>query len=288
MKRILTCTLLAAALTAPLAAAEEAAPPKTWERSLSAGLNLTQASFDNWSQGGEDAMAWQTELSGLATRHLSKADWEFKGKVSYGETKLGDTDFRKSTDEISLGTTYTFNRELYVRPYLGASFRSQLAAGFTYTDDDDPLTAEKTQNSDAFVPLYLSEAAGVGIEPLKDLKLKLGAAAKQTISSDDYTWADDPETASEVETLRSEFGAEAKADYVHAFNDNVSLKSSLVLFSNLEAFDEIDSDWDTSLVAKLTGHIQLSVNVRILKDADFSPKPQWKQNLAIGFVYTLL
>jgi hypothetical protein len=233
-------------------------------------------------------MAWQADLGGSATRHLSTADWEFKGKISYGETKLGDTDFRKSTDEFSLGTTYTFNRELYVRPYLGATFRSQLAAGFTYTDDSDPLTPAKVQNSASFDPAYLSEAAGVGIEPLKDLKLKLGAAAKQTISNEDYRWADDPETATEVETLRSEFGAEAKADYVHAFNDNVSLKSSLVLFPNLQAFDEIDSDWDTSLISKLTGNIQMSLNVRILRDADISRVRQWKQNLAIGFVYTLL
>jgi len=132
----------------------------------------------------------------------------------------------------------------------------------------------------------------VGIEPLKDLKLKLGAAAKQTISSEDYRWADDPETGTElnpdVETLRSEFGAEAKADYIHNFNEIVSLKSSLALFSNLEAFDEIDSDWDTSLTAKLTGNIQMSLNVRILRDADISRVRQWKQNLAIGFVYTLL
>jgi hypothetical protein len=284
MTRILTCSLLGLALGTRLMAAEDAAPLKTWERSLAAGLNLTQASFDNWAQGGEDAMAWQADLNGTATRHLSKADWEFKGKVSYGETKLGDTDFRKSTDEFSLGTTYTFNRELYVRPYLGGNFRSQLAAGYVYDD----ATGTKAQNSAAFDPAYLSEAAGVGIEPLKDLKLKLGAAAKQTISSADYMWADDPETANEMETLRSEFGAEAKADYVHAFNDNVSLKSSLVLFSNLGAFSEIDSDWDTSLISKLTSNIQMSLNVRILRDADIDRVRQWKQNLAIGFVYTLL
>jgi hypothetical protein len=61
-----------------------------------------------------------------------------------------------------------------------------------------------------------------------------------------------------------------------------------VLFSNLKAFDEIDSDWDTSLVAKLTKSIQMSFNVRVLRDADISRVRQWKQNLAIGVVYTLL
>ena len=284
MNRPLALTAALAVLAGTAPAQEPAPAVKAWDRTLTAGLNLTQASFDNWSQGGEDAMAWQTELAGTATRHLAKADWEFKGKVAYGETKLGDTDFRKSTDELNLATTYTFNRELFVKPYVSGSFRSQLADGFTYDD----AAGTKTQNSAAFDPAYLGEAAGVGIEPLKDLKLKLGAAAKQTLSSKDYLWADDPGTATEVETLRSEFGAEAKADYVHNFNENVSLKSSLALFSNLEALDEVDSDWDTSLVAKLTGSIQMSLNVRILRDADISRVRQWKQNLAIGFVYTLL
>jgi len=127
---------LALASVSSAVLAQEAAPvpPKTWDRTLAAGLNLAQASFDNWSQGGEDAMAWQAELSGTATRHLAKADWEWKGKLAYGETKLGDTDFRKSTDELTLATTYTFNRELFLKPYVSASFRSQLADGFTYDD----------------------------------------------------------------------------------------------------------------------------------------------------------
>jgi len=177
-----------------------------------------------------------------------------------------------------------FNRELYIRPYLSGTFMTQLADGFTFDD----AAGIKTRTSTLLEPAYLTESAGIGIEPLVDLKFKLGAAAKQTISSEEFPWADDPETAGEVETLRSEFGAEARADYTHAFNEGVSLKSSLALFSNLKAFDEIDSDWDTSLVAKLASSIQMSLNVRILRDADISRTLQWKQNLAIGLVYTLL
>lgn len=282
MKHVLTglCLLLA------LQTLQAQKPAETlgWKNTASVGMNLSQASFDNWAGGGEDAMSYQVDLKGKAERLYTQSSLELRGRVSYGESRVGETAFRKSTDEVRLGATFTFKRGNTIKPYISSTFMTQLADGFIYDD----TAGTETQTSELLDPAYLTESAGVGIEPITNLKLKLGAAAKQTFSSEEYMWADDPDTATEIETMRSEFGVEVQADYEHKFNDNVGLATSLKLFSNLEGIAEIDSDWDTSLTAQLTKAIQMSLNVRILRDADISARRQWKQNLAIGIVYTIL
>ena len=34
-----------------------------WKNQVVSGLNLTQTSFDNWSQGGESSLSWQFNLN---------------------------------------------------------------------------------------------------------------------------------------------------------------------------------------------------------------------------------
>lgn len=277
--------LLAAGTLIGSARAEET--PEGWSKSLTFGVNATQASFDNWAGGGEDAIAWQAQFDGKALRTYSSSSWEVTGKVAYGETKLGDSGFRKSTDELKLGTVFTWNRNAWINPYASGTFATQLAEGFDYT-----LTP-KVKTSGFFNPAYITEAFGVGHDYQSGLKLKLGLAAKQTLSEKltvggvDFSWADDPETA-KVETLRSEFGAEFVAEYEHAFNESVTFKSKLTTFWAAGPFDETDADWDSSLTASITDAIKVSFNLRILRDADISRTRQLKQNLAIGLIYTLI
>lgn len=277
--------LLAAGLLVGTTFAQDA-PAEGWSKSVTFGLNATQASFDNWAGGGEDAIAWQAQIDGKATREFADASWEFTGKVGYGETKLGDSGFRKSTDETMLGTAYTWMKKAWVNPYVSATFSSQLADGFVYTDT--PAGVVETRTSEMFDPAYFTEAFGVGHEYDYGLKLKIGLAAKQTIGSDTYGWADDPDTQNEVETLRSEFGAEFIAQYERKINDAVTFKSKLTTFWGAGPFDETDTDWDSSLVASLTDAIKVSFNLRVLRDADIDRRRQLKQNLSIGLIYTLI
>jgi len=283
MHRRMQSLLAVAACGALLAAPARAQEAEGWTPKLVFGLNATQASFDNWTGGGEDAMAWQAALDGGATRGWTRSSLEFTGKVAYGETKLGDSGFRKSTDELQLGAVYTWARDLWLNPYASLALATQLADGFVYDD----ATGTKVQVSAIFDPAYLTESLGVGHD-FSGVKVKLGAAAKQTLSSEDYGWADDPDTASEIETLRSEFGAELVAEYEHAFNEQVTFKSKFTAFWAAGPFDETDTDWDSSLVASLTDALKVSVNLRILRDADISRARQLKQNLALGVIYTLL
>ena len=244
------------------------------------GINLTQTSFDNWSQGGENTFSWQLNLNFNFTKDEEKFNWANTGKFAYGTSKVGDQETRKSVDEFKLETVYTHKLGVYINPYVAATGETQMMPGYNYSDDS------KTKLSDFMDPGYFRESLGVGFEPNKVVKTRLGAALKQTISSD-YGYADDPDT-DEIEKTKNEIGAESVTDVSWKVSENSLFTSKLELFSNLKAFDEIDVNWDNLLTAKVSNYVNFNFNIKLLYDKDISKKRQIKQALALGLTYNFL
>jgi len=252
-----------------------------WKNELVVNFNLTQASFDNWAQGGENTLGWQAGLNGKFTHLGAGHEWVNTAKLAYGMQKVGDEESRKSVDEIVLETVYTFNLGFFVDPYTAATARTQFSNGFEYED------SRKTAISGFLDPGYFTQSAGVERSYGKTLKSRLGFAVKETIA-DKYPYADDSDTEDEIEDTKVEAGMESVTDLSLTLSENLLFTSKLELFSNLEASREIDVTWDNLLAAKVQEYVTVSLNVKVFYDRDLSAKRQIKQSLAIGLTYTLL
>jgi len=262
--------------------AEEQKSEHGWQKALVSNLNLTQTQFDNWTQGGEDAFAWQLNVNGKAVNDQEKYKWDNSGKISYGQTKLADFVARKSVDEIRLESVFTYLLGVYVNPYVAASGETQFTRGYEYTEDS------KIAVSTFLDPGYFSQSAGLGYEPAKEFKTRLGFAIRETITSDfPVPYADDPETE-EVEKTKVEPGLESVTDFSKTLIGNILLTSKLEFFYNFDAFDEIDVRWDNVFSAKISKYIDVNFNIKLLYDRDSSEKRQIKQALAVGLTYTFL
>jgi len=253
-----------------------------WQKGLVGNLNLTQTQFDNWTQGGENAFAWQLNINGKALRDEEKYKWDNSGKVSYGQAKLADIEVRKSVDEIKLESVFTYLLGVYVNPYVAASSETQFTTGYEYSEDS------KTDVSALFDPGYFSQSVGLGYEPVREFKTRLGFAFHETITSDyPVPYADDPDT-DEVEKIKVEPGLESVTDFSKSLIGNILLTSKLEIFSNLKGVDEIDVKWDNIFSAKISKYIDVNFNIKFLYDRDSSEKRQLKQALAVGLAYTFL
>jgi len=266
-------------------AAQESSPDSIkygWTKEMLGGLNLTQTSFDNWSQGGENTMAWQVNLNFKFINDQEKTNWSNTGKFSYGFTKSGKDESKKSIDEIKLESVLTYKLNVYVNPFIAVSGLTQFDTGYKYTDDS------KTKVSAFMDPGYIRESIGVGYEPNKIVKTRVGAALKHTITSNyPVPYADDPET-DEIEKTKTEFGAESVTDVSWQIAEDMQLTSKLELFSAFKAWDRIDVDWDTLLSVKVSKYFNVIFNVKLFYDKDISPKRQLKQSLAMGLTYSFL
>ena len=281
MKNIILNLIIIAIATTGVGFGEEQTE-KSLEKSIVGGVNMTQTGFDNWAAGGENAFAWQLNLNYKFVQDLEKTNWSTAGKFVYGATKIGDADMRKSIDEIKMESVLTYKWGSTVNPFIAVTGETQFAEGYDYS-------VEPLLPISAFMdPGYFRESFGAGMEVSEGLSTRLGVSFKQTVTTDyPSPYADDVETE-EVETLKSEFGAESVTDLTIDISETSSFESKLELFSSFGGFDEIDANWDNTLTVKISEYINMNVNVKLVYDKDISSKRQIKQGMALGLNYTFI
>lgn len=263
-----------------------AEPPKYgWQKAMVGGLNLTQTSFDNWKQGGENSYAWQVNLNFNFTNEQAKSNWANSGKLTYGANKTGSQEMRKSIDEIKLESVFTYKLGVMINPFIAVTGETQFAPGYNYS------TTPKNQISAFMDPGYIRESAGVGFKPNEIVKTRLGVALKQTVTqSIDYpvNYADDPKTTDKIEKFKNEIGAESVTDVNWKVSENSLFTSKLELFSTLKTLNETDVNWDNILTTKISKYFNVNFNFKLFYDRDISKMRQIKQAIALGVSYSFL
>ncbi|NOZ63302.1 MAG: DUF3078 domain-containing protein [Calditrichaeota bacterium] len=275
--------LLLVATSLAVRAQEKEAPKFGWQKSMVAGLNLTQTSFDNWTQGGENSFAWQANLNFKFVDDQEKWNWSNTGKFNYGSTKIGDEEMKKSIDEIKLETVYTYKIGKLLNPFAAATGETQFAPGYNYGNNT------KAQISAFMDPGYFRESAGIGYKPNETIQTRLGGAMKQTVTRNyPSPYADDPSTIDTIEKIKNEIGLESVTDLNLKVSENSLLTSKLELFSTLTTAKEVDVNWDTIFTTKISKYFSVNFNFKLFYDRDISVKRQIKQAIALGFTYNLL
>jgi hypothetical protein len=130
-----------------------------WKKEAVANANFSNTVYRNWAAGGEDAITWSIKLNGKVERDPDRTNWKTSGKLEYGQTKLGDSDFRKSMDKIFFETVYMYKLTNLLNPYVAATVESQFTRGYQYD------TTSKTLVSNFWDPGYLTQSVGMGFTP---------------------------------------------------------------------------------------------------------------------------
>jgi hypothetical protein len=267
--------------------AEKKEKPLGWQNTLVAGFNLTQVSLHEWTQGGENTLAWAFLLNGNFS-HV-QADWTWQNilKLTYGQTKLGDAEFEKTDDELFWESIYSRNIGWPVDPYVANQLRTQVAPGYAMVKNEQSGLDERVQTSGFFDPGYLVQSIGFKYGPTDAFYTRLGVAFKETFSGD-YGFADDKNTPDEIETFRFQTGLESATGVKFTVMENVLFTSQLNLFSAFENLDVWNVRWDTSINAKVNDYMNTSLNVLVVHEPAQTLRTQVKQVLALGLRYTLL
>ncbi len=253
-----------------------------WNKSVLGGINLTQTGFDNWVAGGESAYAWQMNLNYKFVQTLEKTTWATSGRFAYGASKTGQADQRKSADEIKVESVLTYLLGSAINPFVAVTAETQFAPGYDYN------AAPVIQISAHMDPGYFRESFGFGFDVREGVNTRLGLALKQTTTTDyPAPYADDAATV-EVETLRNEIGAESVTDISIKISKTAFYSSKLELFSAFKALDETDVNWDNTITAKISEHVNMNLNIKLIYDKDLSVKRQIKQAMALGLNYTFI
>jgi hypothetical protein len=256
----------------------------SWKHTMILSANITQISFTDWAQGGENTLAYALFLEGKSTYAVDVIEWVNSYKFGYGQAKFGSQKIRKTDDKIDLESVLTYKIGTYINPFASASLKTQFAEGVMYD-----ATGHATPVSNFFDPAYLMQTVGFGYQPVPEVKTRLGAALRETIAKTFASkYSDDLTTTSEVEKLRIEIGIESVTEVGWTVMENIVLNAKLEIFAPVKHFDRTSVRSDNTLSAKVNKFFSMNLNVYLLNDPQVQARTQIKQTLALGFSYTLM
>jgi len=283
MKKILFFIIGILPLSAlSLAQTAQPVPEYGWKHGLVAGLTLTQVGFTDWAQGGENALAYTIFADGKSIDDEENSNWTNTYKFAFGQTRLSNQGLRKADDIIDLSTVFIYKLGTLINPYAAATVKTQFAKGYMY-----PMADSAVQVSAFFDPGYLTQSAGVGYQPMKEIKTRLGFALREIITNKFNQYSDNPETKDKIEKVSVDGGMESVTDVEWQLDDNILFTMKLEMFAPFKRFDEIVVRDNTSLVAKVNKYITAMFNVQLINEKRVTPRTQIKETIALGLSYTL-
>ena len=279
--------LLAALLPLTLVAQEE---EEGWSHNGLAGFNLSQTAFTNWSAGGENTVADNIYFNGSLNYKKDKLSWTNDLSANYGQNFTQNTGWRKSIDNLNFASKlgHQINETVYYAALL--DFKSQLADGYKYTDDD------KTLVSKFLTPSYLNLSVGIDYKPNSHIAVYYSpVAGKLTMVTD--TLLSEAYGIDAGKKVRPQLGSIFKVNVDYTFyEDKVTLKSVLDLFTAYDdTFGKVDVNWDVLIGYNLTKLLTLTFQSTLKYDDDIKTvddegnirgaKVQFKEMVGLGISY---
>jgi hypothetical protein len=255
-----------------------------WKHTMTAGVNVSQISYTNWSGGGDNALSWTLVLDGKSVKDEEKTTWSTAFKFAFGQARISDKGLRKTEDRSDLESILSWKLNQYVNPYAAVTIKTQFARGYKY---DSPTAGINTPVSQFFDPAYLTQSVGAGWQPIAEVKTRIGAALRETFA-DRFAglYTDDPETQGEVEKSKIEGGAESVTDVEWKLAENVLFTSKLEIFAPFKKFDRWDIRTDAKLTLTVSKYIAAMVNLQVVNIEPF-PRTQVKETIALGLTYNV-
>ena len=291
MKRLLfTLTLIFSVLIVKAQTDDKGYIDGAWVLKGVTGINMSQTALSNWSAGGENSFAGNAYLNGSLTRKSGNWLWQNTLVLEYGLSKTKSEGSRKTNDNINFATQlgYTTNN-IWFYTIMG-DLKTQFYKGYKYPEKEHYI-------SNFFAPAYSNISLGLEYRPKANYSLYFSpVAGKLTFVEDNYlsdlgAFGVDP-----GDKFKAEFGAYFKARVEQPVMENVSLISTLDLFTAYDkSFGNVDVNWDILISMKINRYLSATLNTTLKYDNDIKTikdngeqrgaKIQFKEVLGVGFAY---
>jgi len=265
--------------------------PGPWKYKGMTSLSFSQVSLYNWAPGGDNSMAF----NGLVLLNLdytkNKSTWSNIIDMGYGTQKTGTNSPGKTDDHFDFLTKYGYStgKNWYMSALV--DFKSQFDKGYKVIND------QRTLISDFMSPGYLLASLGMEYKPNSKFYFMLSPiGARTTFVLNDTLSAHGAYGVDPGKKTRTEMGASARISLTQDIMKNVTLTTSLDLFSNLlEKPENIDVNWRALIDMKINKFLSANFSTALVYDDNIKsidnagvthgPKVQFKEILGVGFSY---
>ena len=254
-----------------------------WDTSWQLGLNGSQASYSNWSQGGVNNIAATGSTTFTSLFKKDRFSYGFLANARFGKTKIENEGIRKIDDRL-----FILNRFLYdlsedesdFKLYANIRFRTQFDKGFNYGAEPKRLISK------FLAPAYFNQDAGLAYIPGPMFSFEAGLGLQQTIVRD--TDLSTIYGLAEGESFRNEAGLTLGSSFDANVATNVRFTSSINTFTSFNAPVKSTDIWfSNKLLARINSYLNTTLSLDLVYNDDFSDEIQVAQVLSMGVSFTL-
>lgn len=272
---------------------EETAPADTsyWSTNGTFNTTITQIGLSNWQGGGEPSIAVAGLFNVEANYRRARDRWRNRLTAGFGIIRQGEQqDFRKSDDEINLVSNYTRN----INQKWGFSsilnFRSIMAPGYRYFQDDDGVE-QREEIGNFMAPAYLTLSAGFSYTEENFSITASPIAGRSTFVLDESLSNAGAYGVDPGERFRQEVGVNLNIDVDYDIRENISLKSWAIFFADYQALTKVKVDWRLQLTIAATKYLSTNITTHLIYDEDINitrsdgsvgPATQFKHVIGLG------
>ena len=273
-----------------------------WDSELTGKVSVSQAAYRNWQEGGVNSLAFTTSLDGATERVGDRWAQAYTARFALGYVNQEDQEVRKAEDRIRLQANLQYQGDGFFNtfsPTLAGDLRTQFAPGFAYSENpyQDQADVEPTnprldedppvRTSSFFAPGTVTESIGLTYDPLDQLSLRLGVAAKQTVVTEPnfrVLYGLDPDNL-----VRAEAGGQFSANLDQSLSESIRYRSQLDVFFAVNQLDNPpDAVWDNVINLQVNDWITTDLEFVALFDEDTSSEIQIREAISVGVSFTLL
>lgn len=270
---------------------------KYWKMNGLAALNFNQLSLTNWAAGGESSLSGTALFNFTANYAKNKNAWDNTINLTFGQLKRNGEKPVKSDDKMEFSSKFGRKATSTFFYTFLFGFRSQFAPGYKSPQDKEII-------SNFLAPAYINIGIGMDYKPAEGFSFYLSPlSGRTTIVNDDSLAAKGAFGVEPGEKIRNEFGGYFKAAVNKNIMENVTLQTSVDLFSNyIKNPENIDVNWQMLLSMKINKYLTASLSSQLIYDDDIKigkddnndgtiditekkPRLQFKEALAVGLSY---
>jgi hypothetical protein len=272
------------------ARAQENNTQSPWTHSGLTGLNFSQTSFSQWSEGGENSISGNAYFNGSLNYTKGKSSWTNDLSANYGLYYTDNNGWRKNIDNLNFASKY--GRKISDKLFYAAllDFKTQLTDGFDYKNNT------KSKVSRFMTPGYINLSLGIDYKPNENISVYYSPLSGKVTLINDTTFSV-RYGVDAGEKIRNEFGSNFKGTVNYNFYDKkMTVKSTLDLFTAYnESFGNVDVNWDVLVGLNFTKLLTLTFQSTLKYDDDIAStsddgtvhgaKVQFKEIIGVGISY---
>lgn len=251
-----------------------------WTYSGIENIQLSQAYLSNWTKGGENSIALQSDLLVRANYKMDKVEWENYARHKVGILNSESYPVQVNTDNIIANSKYGIRASKKWYYSFVFDFNSQLFNGYNNKKRENIISGFMS-------PAYFTFALGMDFKQSKEFTLLLSPLTskityvKDTAKVDQEKYKIDKDRKTAYNT-----GASLTNNFNWKISTELNLRYKLDVF--IGYFDKDPTkqiDWELIFDMRINQYLSTRLNTQLRYYSNESDKIQFREHFAINFSY---